>query len=90
MQIHDMVNMWHKSRLDAGIWIITFLTVVIIDIDYGLVVGVAASLVLLLIKNQKPNFARLGNIPNTDLYLDLFSYEKVRKMFLSNLLIIIF
>ena len=77
LQVHDMLNMWKKSRADALVWIITFLTVVIIDIDYGLVIGIIASLILLLARSHTPSCSRLGNIPGTDVYLDVAAYQQV-------------
>ena len=70
LQFYDLVAQWKISRIDATIWICSFLGVVIVDIDYGLVIGIIISLFVLLSRNQKPATAKLGNIPNTDIYLD--------------------
>lgn len=75
LQVNDLRRVWKISRVDATIWISTFLGVVIIDIDYGLLLGVAVSLLVLLSRSQKPRTACLGHIPNTDLYLDLSKYH---------------
>lgn len=77
LQVNDLQRVWKISRIDATIWISTFLGVVIIDIDYGLLVGVIVSLLVLLGRSQKPRTARLGHIPNTDLYLDVTKYHAV-------------
>ncbi|XP_063611121.1 prestin-like [Penaeus indicus] len=75
LQVNDLKRVWAISRADASIWIAAFLAVVIIDIDYGLMVGVLMSLVVLLFRGQKPNTAILGSIPNTDIYLDIKKYS---------------
>ncbi|CAL4185526.1 unnamed protein product, partial [Meganyctiphanes norvegica] len=77
LQFHDLVTQWKLSKIDATIWICTFLGVVIVDIDYGLVIGIIVSLFVLLARNQKPVTARLGHIPNTDIYLDKEKYSTV-------------
>lgn len=77
LQVNDLKRVWAISRADASIWIAAFLAVVIIDIDYGLMVGVLMSLVVLLIRGQKPSTAILGSIPNTDIYLDIKKYSSV-------------
>ena len=57
------------------VWITTFLSVVIIDIDVGLFAGVLVSLVVLYIKGWKSFYCLLGVVPNTDLYVDLNTHK---------------
>ncbi|XP_071514884.1 prestin-like isoform X2 [Panulirus ornatus] len=75
LQLYDLVALWAVSRLDALIWLATFAVSVVVDIDYGLMVGVGVSLVVLLARSQRPPTARLGHIPHTDLYLDVAKYD---------------
>lgn len=63
LQVNDLRKVWAISRADASIWIAAFLGVVIIDIDYGLMIGVLMSLVVLLFRGQKPSTAILGPSP---------------------------
>ena len=70
VQFADFGKAWKSSKLDALIWISTFASVVIIDIDYGLGIGVAVSLVTLLWRNQRAYACILGEIPNTGIYVD--------------------
>lgn len=55
----------------------TFLTVVIVSIDVGLVVGIIFSLASIFIRGMKPYICILGHVPNTDLYLDIKRYKAV-------------
>lgn len=75
LQVNDLRKVWAASRVDALIWIATFLGVLIIDIDYGLLLGIAVSLVVLLGRSQQPRTARLGRVPDTDVYLDVNKYS---------------
>ncbi|KAK7084600.1 hypothetical protein SK128_021036 [Halocaridina rubra] len=75
LQFSDLKKIWVTSRMDASIWIVSFLGVVIIDIDYGLMLGVAVSLLVLLARSQRPSTVILGRVPNTDLYLDVKKYS---------------
>ena len=77
LQVNDLKRVWKVSHIDATIWISSFLGVVIIDIDYGLLIGITVSLVVLLCRAQQPKTARLGHIANTDLYLDVSKYSAV-------------
>lgn len=79
-QVKDFLQFWKQSKLDAAVWMITFLTVVIVSIDIGLFVGIGLSLATIFILNFKPYTCLLGNVPRTDLYLDINSYKAVSKM----------
>jgi MFS superfamily sulfate permease-like transporter len=50
---------------------------VLLDIDWGLAVGVAAALVCLLALAQRLHFAALGKVPGTHVFLDTKLYQAV-------------
>lgn len=77
MQAAEMKKFWKLSKLDAIVWLVTFLTVVLVDIDVGLVAGLLVSLASIFIQSIKPYTCLLGHIPNTDLYLDLKRFKGV-------------
>ncbi|XP_042860865.1 prestin-like [Penaeus japonicus] len=62
------------SRADASIWIAAFLAVVVIDIDYGLMVGVLMSLIVCFSRGQNLAQPFLGS-SYTDIYLDIKKYS---------------
>ena len=54
--------------------IIIFILIFLIFSDFlelGVIVAIAVSLVQLIYKSAKPNFARLGRLPGTLVYKDL-------------------
>ncbi|KDR19089.1 prestin-like isoform X2 [Zootermopsis nevadensis] len=75
MQLKDLPMAWRQSPFDGMIWLTTFLAVVLLDIDYGLGLGVALSLICVLIMGQRPKVCRLGQVPNTQIYLDINRYQ---------------
>ncbi|KAJ1528690.1 hypothetical protein ONE63_007083 [Megalurothrips usitatus] len=75
MQVKDLFQAWRHSHADALVWLGSFLGVVILDIDYGLGLGVSFSLLTLVIKGQKPLLRILGNVPGTQIYLDVKCYQ---------------
>lgn len=77
MQMQQCVQFWKMSRLDAIVWLGTFLTVVIVSIDIGLLVGILLSLACIFIRGMKPYTCLLGHVPKTDLYLDVRRYKAV-------------
>lgn len=75
-QVFDLPSIWRCSRLDGIVWLATYLSVVLIEIDIGLLVGVAASILALLARGLTANVATLQRLPNTDIYVDSAKYDK--------------
>lgn len=77
VQVTALFRFWKLSKMDAAVWLVTFLTVVFVSIDMGLLLGVAMSLITILVLGFKPYTCLLGSIPHTDLYLDVNRYKGV-------------
>jgi solute carrier family 26 protein len=84
MQAKDLPSFWRLSKLDGLVWIITFLTVVLVDIDDGLLVGLGLSLASILVQGMKPYTCLLGAMPNMDLYLDCSRYREVSALIIHD------
>lgn len=63
--------------MDGLIWLATFLTVVLVGIDVGLLMGICMSLIVIFLLGFKPFTCLLGLVPNTDIYLDVSRYKGV-------------
>ncbi|XP_020723458.1 prestin isoform X1 [Bombus terrestris] len=74
-QANQLIKFWKLNKCDALIWIATFLTVVIVNIDIGLLAGIIISLAIILLQSLSPYICLLGYIPNTDLYLDISRFK---------------
>ncbi|XP_037917492.1 solute carrier family 26 member 6-like isoform X1 [Hermetia illucens] len=79
-QLMDFFKFWKLSRLDAVVWLATFLTVVFVAIDIGLLVGIILSLSCIFIRGMKPYTCLLGQVANTDLYLDIRRYKAAEEI----------
>lgn len=77
MQVTHLVKFYKSSKLDALVWIVTFVTVVFVSIDVGLIIGIVMSLMTIFILAFKPYTCLLGPVPYTDLYLDVNRYKGV-------------
>ncbi|KAJ8893258.1 hypothetical protein PR048_005849 [Dryococelus australis] len=75
LQVCKVPKFCRLSILDGIVWMVTFFTVVLVDIDFGLLAGVVISLVSIFIQGMKPYTCLLGTIPDTDLYLDMNKYK---------------
>ncbi|XP_016977750.1 sulfate anion transporter 1 [Drosophila rhopaloa] len=72
MQAKELKKFSKQGKLEMFTWISTFLCVVIIDIDIGLLIGICISLLALYIKGLKPYSCLLGYMPEAPgIYMDL-------------------
>lgn len=66
--------LWKSSRPDFALWIVAFLTTALFDVQVGLVVSLAASLGLLVLRTSRPRWVVLGRLPGTDIWRDVTRY----------------
>lgn len=77
MQLKEFVKFWRMSKVDAGIWMLTFLSVVILDVAYGLLTGAILCIGNLLTLSMMPYTCKLALIPGTEFYLDVKRFKGV-------------
>ncbi|XP_038213044.1 prestin isoform X2 [Zerene cesonia] len=80
MQIKELAKFWKLSKLDAIVWLVTFLTTMLVNIDIGLGAGLLASVGALFCRSQKPYTCLLGRVLDTDLYLDIKRYRAAEEI----------
>ncbi len=51
-QIKDVVTLWRINKFESITWVITFISVVFLNVDYGLVIGLAVSNFMIIVKDQ--------------------------------------
>lgn len=78
LQVKDIVKIWRMSALDGIVWMFTYLTVIIVEIDIGLLVGLIISILTILFRGLRPNIYRLSRLPSTDIYVESSRYGKVQ------------
>jgi Sulfate permease and related transporters (MFS superfamily) len=77
MQMQDFVTYWRESTMEGIVWGVTFLSVVLLDIDYGLCIGICLSLACVIFMSQKVLVTKLGRIFTTDIYVESNRYQSV-------------
>uniref|UniRef100_A0A6G1SPZ8 Prestin n=1 Tax=Aceria tosichella TaxID=561515 RepID=A0A6G1SPZ8_9ACAR len=70
MQVRDLYDNWRLSKLDATVWIVTFVSVIVFGVTLGLLLGILASLFMIFLRLLTPNHSVLARLPNTDIYID--------------------
>ncbi|KAG8270938.1 hypothetical protein J6590_074176 [Homalodisca vitripennis] len=76
LQVKDIVKIWHMSTLDGIVWVATYVTVILVEIDVGLLVGLTVSIVTILFRGIRPLIYPLSRLPYTDIYVESTRYGK--------------
>lgn len=63
------------SVWDGGLWILTFLATVLVDVDLGLIIGVSLSIAIVIIRSVVPDVTVLGRDDKTKVWLDKEKYD---------------
>ena len=58
-QIKDFFYLWSINKFESIAWIITFLGVVLLDVDFGLLIGISISIFMVIIRDK---FFQLRNL----------------------------
>ena len=66
INVKGFVHSWKAQRYDGAIGIITFVFTLVFapDLDKGIIIGVALSLILYLLRGMRPNIAMLSKHPD--------------------------
>ena len=65
---------WHFSKLDFSALSATFLATLVLGVESGLVIGVALSLGLFLLRASRPHIATVGWMPGTEHFRNVARY----------------
>ncbi|ESO95832.1 hypothetical protein LOTGIDRAFT_116526 [Lottia gigantea] len=79
-QFLELKRLWSISVIDFAVWLMTFLATVLLDVDYGLMVGVGFALLTVIGRSQSPYTCVLGQVPGTDIYRDTSVYRAVNEL----------
>lgn len=81
LQAAEFPMFWRLSTIHGIIWMASFLVTVLVDIAYGLGVGMFLSIVTLLWRSNRSEISILGAYANTDLYIDINANDQVRLIY---------
>lgn len=64
-------EVYRVKRADFYLLVVTFVATLSLGIQWGILVGIGASLILFLIQTTRPHFAVLGRVPESQTYLNV-------------------
>jgi len=75
LDIETLRHAWRYNKADAITLILTFLAVLAIDIESGILVGVATSILLFLWQTSNPHVAIIGRIGDSEIYRNVLRHN---------------
>lgn len=75
LDFQSIQRLWRVARMDAVTAVITFWAVLLIDIQTGILVGLAASIAFYLWRTSRPHMAEVGRVGNTEHFRNIKRHE---------------
>jgi SulP family sulfate permease len=75
IDIKTFKHVWKYNKADAASMIITFLTVLGVGVETGILVGVAVALTMFVWRTSRPHMAEVGRIGDTEIYRNVARHE---------------
>ncbi|XP_052451190.1 solute carrier family 26 member 10 [Carassius gibelio] len=72
----DLPDLWRISKIDLMVWLVTWLSVVVLNVDLGLAIGVVFSMMTVICRTQRANCSVLGRAANTEIYRSINNHNK--------------
>ncbi|GAV00359.1 hypothetical protein RvY_11221-2 [Ramazzottius varieornatus] len=76
----DLPMIWRGSRFDACVWVATFICCITLNVQIGLFFGIAISVLMLILKSQKPRLRVLGKLKNSGGFVPIKYYEQAEEI----------
>lgn len=77
VNLKEAIFLWKSYNQDFWLLIATFLSTLLLGIEYGIVIGVALSLVILIYRTSRPYVTELGKVPGSDFYRNKERFSEV-------------
>jgi SulP family sulfate permease len=68
-------RLWRYNKADAAALFLTFLTVLALGIEKGILLGAASTIILYLWRTSRPHMAVVGRVPNTEHFRNVLRHE---------------
>jgi len=72
---HTLKHTWRYDRTEATLMLITFLTVLFINVESGILAGIIISIGLYLHRSSQPHIAVVGQVGNSEHYRNIKRYK---------------
>ncbi len=77
INIKEAKRLWKANNLDFWLLVATFFSTLFFGIEYGILIGVGLSLIVLIFRTSRPYAIELGKVPNSDFYRNKSRFKEV-------------
>ena len=75
-EFDEAITLWKIDKFDFLIWMISFLGMLFLGVEIGLLIAVGVSLLLVIYESANPRTAILGRLPGTKVYRNVKQYPE--------------
>ncbi|CAJ1050690.1 solute carrier family 26 member 6%2C like isoform X1 [Xyrichtys novacula] len=79
-QYSDIPALWKSSKIDLVVWLVTWVSTMLFNLDLGLAASITFALLTVIFRTQMPTYSVLGNVPGTELYVDINTHREAREI----------
>ncbi|CAL1606304.1 unnamed protein product [Knipowitschia caucasica] len=79
-QFTDVPELWRSNKVDLMVWLVTFMSTILLNLDLGLAVSIGFSILTVIFRTQLPHYSILGQVPGTDLYLETETFKQAEEI----------
>ncbi|XP_029288233.1 solute carrier family 26 member 6, like 1 isoform X2 [Cottoperca gobio] len=79
-QHSDIVTLWKRSKIDLMVWLVTYVSTLLLNLDLGLAASIIFALLTVIFRTQLPTYSVLGNVPGSELYVDIETHREAREI----------
>jgi len=80
IDLREIRELFEARRRDGYIALFTAVCTLVIGIQEGILLGIGASVVLVLYRISRPNVAELGHVPGTRLFRDVERFDNAQRI----------
>jgi len=77
INVKEALYLWKVNQLDFWLMLATFIGTLLLGIEFGIIVGVGLSLIVLIFRTSRPYIVELGKVPNSNFYRNKNRFEEV-------------
>lgn len=71
----DLPKMWKVNKVDTAIWLVTMFSSALISTELGLLIGIAFSMLCVIVRSQMPASSLLGRVEASEVYESMNIYK---------------
>ena len=75
IDLTTLKHVWRYNKADAASMLVTFLAVLAVGVERGILVGVAAALLLFIWRSSRPHMAVVGRVGQSETYRNILRHE---------------